>query len=128
MSGKPGQRSTLSTQLPPRWAADFLNGLDERCRVARALKQRVRALSADLGGFDGLSTQERLLCMRVAYVEALIQGQETALAHGQSINVNSYLQAVTVLSSLLKSLGLKRRPKPAPSLQEFLVTGGKKSP
>jgi hypothetical protein len=94
-----------------------LNELDHRYRAARTLKQRLRALSNDLGGND-LSYQQRSLVLRCIHLERLLEKKESALAHGGMVDEQSYFSGVTVLSSLFSKLGLKRQAKVVGTLAE----------
>lgn len=119
MAGKRGQRSELPTDVDPRYTDDFLEAMDGRARVARTLRDRMRALLADLGGPDQLSYMERSLVKRAIHVERLIEKRELTLAHGGTVDDQAYFSGITALSSLFSKLGLKRRAKQLPSLHEY---------
>ena len=94
--------------------------LDGRVRVARSLRDRLRALTSDLGGVTNLSYQEQSVCKRAVHLERLIEKKESTLAHNGTVDENSYYSAITTLSSLFSKLGLKRRPKVIGTLAELL--------
>lgn len=120
MSGKPGQKSTLSTEVATRYDEDFLESMDGRVRVARTLRDRLRALTNDLGGLANLSYQEQCLCRRAVHLERLIEKRELTLAHGGKVDENCYYSAITTLSSLFSKVGYKRRPKVVGTLAQLL--------
>lgn len=119
MAGKPGQYSEKATELPERYAPDFMDGLDGRTAVARELRQRLAALTADLGGDEALSYQQRALCRRVIWLEARIESMEAAAARGQVTSLTEYVVAVNALSGLLSKLGFSRRAKDV-SLKSYI--------
>lgn len=121
MSGKPGQKSTLSTEVETRFDEDFLDSMDGRVSTVRTLRQRLSQLMADLGGLAQLSYQERSLCRRVVHLERLIEKKEASLAHGGTVDENGYLGAINALSGLFTKIGLRRRPKIVGTLQELLA-------
>jgi len=120
MSGKLGQRSDKAVEIAERYTEGFLEDMDGRRTAARALRDRLHALASDLGGISALSYQEISLCKRVVHLEGLIQMKELSLAQNQKVDELSYFHAITVLSSLLSKLGLRRRARQLPSLSEYL--------
>ncbi len=120
MSGKPGQKGAKPTEIAARYNESFIGELDGRVRVARTLRDRLRALTNDLGGTSALSYQELSLCKRAVHLERLIEKRESTLAHGGTLDENSYYSALTTLSSLFSKVGYKRRPKIVGTLAEVL--------
>lgn len=112
-----------STEVPASYRADWIEALDGRTRLARAVHERLATLYSDLGGGadgGGLSYQQRSLCRRVVWLEVLIETRESALARGQAIDEGAHTQSVNALSGLLSKLGLARRAREAPSLDDYL--------
>ncbi len=120
MAGKQGAKSEKGTEVVTRYDEDFMAGLDGRVRVARSLRDRLRALTNDLGGIPNLSYQELSLCKRAVHLERLIEKRESTLAHGGTLDENSYYSAITTLSSLFAKVGYKRRPKVVGTLAQLL--------
>ena len=85
--------------------------MDGRTLVARELRDRLHALSADLGGWNSLSYQERSLCRRVIHLERLTEQKELKLAQGGRLDENLYFNCINSLSGLWSKIGLKRRVK-----------------
>ena len=108
------------SEIPDRYAHDWLEKLDGRTRMAQAARQRLEVLQDDLGGHSALSYQERSLCRRAVFLEMLLEQREAALAEGREIDEGSHTQSINALMGLWKSLGLKRRAKDVPSLHEYL--------
>jgi hypothetical protein len=120
MAGKAGQKSTLNTEVSTRYDGDFMSQLDGRAKVARTLRDRLRALTNDLGGIPNLSYQEFSLCKRAVHLERLIEKRELTLSHNGTVDENCYYSAITTLSSLFSKVGYKRRVKPIQSLDEYV--------
>ena len=126
MSGKPGQLSDKPA-VPP---ADALPGddlaalLDGRCRWVKAGRARELERMTDLGGPNQLSAAARSLIRRLINVELWIEAAEARILGGGRADdvelVSLWLQAVKVHAALSVRLGLKRRAKDVPTLQEVL--------
>jgi hypothetical protein len=127
MSGKPGQQTTKGTEVADKYDGDFVEALDGRYRTARTLRQRLSQLTADLGGLAELSYQERSLCRRAIHLERHIEKKELSLAHGGTIDENTYLTSVNVLSGLFTKIGLKRRARTL-TLNDYLANGKATTP
>jgi len=119
MAGKRGQRGTKPIEVGSQYNPRFLEELDRRSMVAKQLKERLRLLMTDLGGWRDLSYQEQSLCQRAVHLERLIETKELALAAGQAIDENKYTNAICALSGLLSKLGMKKRVKVL-SLHDYL--------
>jgi hypothetical protein len=109
---------------------DGLSALDGRSSEARAIRLWKAQVSADLG--DDLSAQELTLLDVAAVDMALLSVADAWLKEnaGHVVNrrkktfvplVAERLRVASHLAELLKALGIKRRPKPAPTLAEFLA-------
>ena len=120
MSGKPGQKGTKPRDVASRFRETFLTDLDGRYPVVRGLKHQYACYTSDLGGIQNLSHMERTLVKRIVHLVYLVEQKESALIGGKPLDVNEYFTAVNCLSGLLSKLGLKRRAKQLPSLQNYL--------
>jgi len=107
-------------ELPGRYRPDWIEKMDGRTRLAQAVRQRLEALQADLGGLDALSYQERSLCRRAVWLEALLEQREARLAHGEEIDEGAHVQASNALMGVWKALGLQRRARDVPDLKTYL--------
>jgi hypothetical protein len=120
VSGIKGQQGTGAKEIGEQYSANFMDELDGRYRTAKTLKQRLRALTNDLGGTTELSYQELSLIQRCIHLERLLERRESTLAHGGAIDDQSYFSGITTLSSLFSKLGLRRRAKQVRSLSAYL--------
>lgn len=107
-------------EIPANFTNDWLEKLDGRTSLARAVQSRYKALTHDLGGMDDLSYQRRSLCKRAIYMEAIIEQQEAALSRGEDVDQGKLTQAVNTLIGLLKTLGLERKARDVPNLTDYL--------
>lgn len=119
MTGKKGMRSGLKTTLPVRYGQDFVTQLDGRCRLSKTVSVRLEALEGDLGGV--LSHAQRSLCRRAVWLELCAEHEEARIAEGGGVDIGPHTQLVNTLLSIYKSLGLKRQPKPSPTLRDYLA-------
>ena len=106
--------------LPEEFSPRFLDALDGRTVVAKTLRARLSEIQADLGGEDQLSYAQRSLARRAVWLESWLETQEAAAAEGEQVDIGRQIQALNALIGLWRTLGLERRQKNAPSLQEYL--------
>jgi hypothetical protein len=106
-----------------------LSALDGRSSTARAIRLWQAQVAADLG--DDLSAQERTLLDVAAVDMALLAVADAWLKDNAGAIVNrrrrafvplvaERLRVASHLAEVLKLLGVKRRPRPIPSLREYL--------
>jgi len=108
------------SEIPNRYSADWLEKLDGRTTLARAVNDRYHDLTQGLGGVEQLSYQRRSLCKRIVYMECLVEQQEAALSRGEEVDQGRLTQAVNTLIGLLKTVGLDRVARDTPDLATFL--------
>ena len=125
MSGKRGQKGTGSIEISEKFNADFMAELDGRVKVSKTLRQRLGSLASDLGGIEQLSYREQSISRRCVHLERQVERFEMTLAHGGTLpDFQSYLSAITTLSSLYSKLGkqdLKRQPKMLGTIPERMA-------
>jgi hypothetical protein len=118
--GAKGQgKSSLPTDIPAKYSEGFLEEMDGRTEISRNLRHRLNALVSDLGGFDGLSYQERSLCKRVIHLERQVERFENTLVQGGSVDYTQYFSMINTLSGLFSKIGTKRRIRPI-SLSDYM--------
>ncbi|MCS6305997.1 MAG: hypothetical protein H8K07_20380 [Nitrospira sp.] len=86
MAGKLGQRSTKATQLPRRYAQDYLQEMDRRCRAARHQRDLFNALVEECGGMEGLDLTELETIRRLAHLCRRIGRMEEADVVGERVD------------------------------------------
>lgn len=103
--------------LPAKYVPDFVEQLDGRTTLGKAIRSRVEQLEVDT---QAISHAKRSLVRRAVWLEALCESQEQLLASGQAIDAGAYTQAVNALLGLLRTLGLERKQRPVKRLSEVL--------
>jgi hypothetical protein len=117
-----GVSDTLPTHLPARYRRGVLWDLDKRSEIAREVTADLVELSQDVGGWDSLSTQQRILCERIVFMRrralefesAVMAARELPFEHG------AYSNICNVLAGYLKALGLARRARMVQTLREIM--------
>lgn len=104
--------------------------LDMRSEAGQAIKRLQTRLETDLGGADNLSTQERLIVDRIVKKALIVEALESyALSRRTIFKRNGeligclgrhYLSYTEALRRDLQALGLQRRAKDVPNLQDYL--------
>lgn len=94
--------------------------MDGRRALARDMQARHREICDDLGGADSLSYLTRSLIERYLWLEYWLAAQEAALADGGEFDVARWVQAANSAQGIAQRLGLARKAREAPTLQEYL--------
>jgi|SRR5580765_2046342 len=110
----------LLAQLPADYVPDFMERLDMRTVLGRAVADRYHAVLSDLGGEDNLTTVKRSLARRFTWFEVMLEGMECRMASGQQIDIGSWTQLTNSWLGIARMLGLERRQKPVRRLHEHL--------
>ena len=120
---KRGLSNTLPTHLPARYRQGVLWNLDKRSEIAREVTADLVELSQDVGGWDALSTQQRILCERIVFLRRRALEFESAIMAGRDppYEYGPYSNICNVLAGYLKALGLPRQARPVQTLREYLA-------
>jgi hypothetical protein len=117
-----GVSQKLLSKLPADYSADWLERLDKRTKIWRAVLLRIQKLEEDAGGAENLTHAKRSLCRRAAFLELLCETQELRFTAGQPADVGAYTQAFNSMQGAYKTLGcLERRAKPVSRLSDYLA-------
>jgi hypothetical protein len=95
-------------------------GLDGRTQTARRFRDLVEFVTADLGGADLLSEGQRQLVRRASALAIMCEAIEADLARDLPFDINNYLAATNTFRRAIETLGLKRVPKDATTLSDYL--------
>ena len=116
-----GVSTKLLTQLPPQYSATWLERIDKRTKIWRALLPRIQRLEEEAGGAENLTHAKRSLVRRAAFLELLCETQELRFTAGEPADVGAYTQAFNSMQGAYKALGcLERRVKPTRTLREVM--------
>jgi hypothetical protein len=107
-----------------------LRAIDKRTAAARAVLDWRRELLGDLGGEAAVSAAQLALVEVAArtrlyldHVDATLMGRESLIVRRNRLLplVEQRTRLAESLAGLLTKLGLERRQRPAPSLQEYVA-------
>ena len=115
-----GKSVRLLGKIPARYSPDFMERLDRRTVLGKAVCQRFETIATDCGGLNSLSHIQVGIIKRFIWMEAVIEGFELQLAAGDQIDLGSYTQTVNSWIGLARMLGLERQPRPVRRLHEHL--------
>jgi hypothetical protein len=116
-----GASTKLLAALPDSYSANWLQRLDKRTKIARAVLSRIAELESDAGGADSLSASRRSLIRHAAWLDALVDSHELRLASGQEIDSGAYTQSLNSLIGLYRLLGLERRTRRVETLRDLMA-------
>lgn len=110
------------SSIPDKFEQGFLETLDGRTEIAKAMRERYQAMTNDLGGADRLSYAQRSLVERALWLEYWCAHQERNLAGGQlaGFDVGKWTQAANSLQGIYSKLGLQRVAQQAPGIGELI--------
>ena len=102
----------------------LLANVDHRTAWMRRLKDLVANHVSDLGGDDCISHSERMLVNRASMLVLQLEMLDSKFADNDGVGtreqVETYQRLTNTLRRCLETLGLPRRPRPVPSLSDYL--------
>ena len=115
-----GKSVRLLGEIPEKYSPDFMERLDRRTVLGKAVSQRFDGVAADCGGLETLAHAKIGLIKRFLWMECVIEGIELQLAAGERIDIGSYTQLTNTWLGIARLLGLERNPRPVRRLHEHL--------
>jgi hypothetical protein len=103
-----------------------VEGLDGRTQTARRFRDLVEFVTADLSGAGLLSEGQRQLVRRASALAIMCEAIEADLARDLPFDISNYLAATNTFRRVIETLGLRRVPKDATTLRDYI--GKTKSP
>jgi len=98
-----------------------LDQLDGRTAAARAAREVISSIEADLGGPEAISTARRAIIENAAVLGAVVQDMGAKWISGEQIDLNLYSTLSNTRRRLLESVGLDFQAKDVtPTLSEYL--------
>lgn len=119
-----GKSVRLLASIPEKYTPDFMERLDKRTVLGKAIVERYGAIVADLGGDAALTTIKHSLVRRFVWFETMIQGMECRAAAGEEIDIGSWSQLTNTWLGIARLLGLERKPHNVKRLHEHLKAVG----
>jgi hypothetical protein len=115
-----GKSVRLLASIPEKYAPDFMERLDKRTVLGRAVLERYTGVVSDLGGDEALSNIKRSLVRRFTWFEVMLEGIECRAAAGEDIDIGSWTQLTNSWLGIARLLGLERRQRPVESLESLM--------
>lgn len=108
------------TRPPDTHASGWLGEMDQRMRLSQDLRARYDELLSDLGGAEHVNYAKRSLAERAILLEFWIATQEKRLVEGERVDIGRWTQSLNAYAGLLGKLGLERKARDVPDLQDYL--------
>ncbi len=115
-----GRSVRLLGEIPAKYTPDFMERLDKRTVLGKAISLRFEAVATDCGGLEGLAHTKVGLIKRFIWMEAVIEGFELQLAVGERIDLGSYTQLTNTWLGIARLLGLERKVRPVRTLRDHM--------
>jgi len=113
-----GKSVRLLAAIPESYTPDFMQRLDKRTVLGKAIVDRYEAVLGDLGGEDNISSIKCSLARRFTWYEAMIEGFECRAAAGEEIDIGSWTQLTNSWLGIARLLGLERKAHSARTLRD----------
>jgi hypothetical protein len=117
-----GKSVRLLASIPEKYSPDFMDRIDRRTVLGKAVVERYQRVVADLGGEENLTTIKQSLVRRLTWFEVMIEGMECRAAAGEGVDVGSWSQLTNSWLGIARMLGLERRARTVRTLRD--VMGG----
>jgi hypothetical protein len=102
-----------------------LGDLDRRTAAHRRTAELIERIEVDLGGADRLSTAQRQVIRRAALLGAMLEDQGMRWLSGEPIDMAMFCNMTSTEKRLFEAIGMKRVPKPVPTLQDYIASKSK---
>lgn len=127
--GAPKKRNRKT--LPRRFRRDFLMSLAGNEGLGHSLSRDLAAIESDMGGGNNMSFAQQTLAQRSIWLTEILREHERRVARGESIVLGDYVRGVQTLTTLFRTLGIRRVAKPVEDLHTYMqrraseIAGGK---
>ncbi len=118
-----GKSVRLLACIPAKYRPDFIERVDRRTVLGRAVHNRYHAVVADLGGEEALSTIKRSHVRRLVTLECMIEGIECSALGGEPVDAGSWTQLLNSWLGVAGRLGLERQARPVERLRDIMNNG-----
>lgn len=115
-----GASVRLLASIPAKYTPDFMERLDKRTVLGRAVRGRYAAIVNDLGGIENMTSIKLSLVRRFTWFETMIEGMECRAAAGEGVDIGAWTQLTNSWLGIARMLGLERRQRHVRSLREHL--------
>lgn len=108
--------------MPRKYRPGFIADLDRRTALPQRLAANLQGFENDRGGAEHLSTAQRTLAERAAWLTEILRQQEIRMARGEPIDLGAYVRGIQTLTTLLRTLGLHRQPRKVSTLEAYVAS------
>jgi len=115
-----GKSVRLLAAIPEHYAPDFMERIDRRTVLGKAVLDLHTSLIEHLGGESEVTVTLRSVVNRYTWSEMILQGIECRAAGGEEVDVGSWTQMTNTQIGLARLLGLERRARPVESLHDLM--------
>jgi hypothetical protein len=115
-----GKSVRLLASIPTKYRPDFIERVDRRTVLGKALHERYNAVISDLGGEEALSTIKRSHVRRLVTLESMIEGIECRALAGEEVDAGSWTQLLNSWLGVAARLGIERKPRNVRSLRDVM--------
>lgn len=119
-----GKSVKLLAAIPKHYSPDFMDRLDKRTVLGKAVRERYEAICNDLGGVDSMATVRLSLVRRFVWLESMIEGFECRAAAAEEVDVGTWMQLINSWLGVARLLGLERKAKRMKPLREHMTIEG----
>jgi hypothetical protein len=118
-----GKSVRLLASIPKRYSPNFMERIDRRTVLGKAVFNLHAGLIEHLGGDSEVTIPLRSIVNRYTWSEMILQGIECRAASGEEVDVGSWTQLTNTQLGLARMLGLKRRPRLTETLRDIMRAG-----
>jgi hypothetical protein len=115
-----GKSVRLLASIPAKYRPDFIERVDRRTVLGRAVHTRYHAVVSDLGGEEALSTIKRSHVRRLVTLETMIEGIEARALAGEEVDAGSWTQLLNSWLGVASRLGLERKARNVRTLADVM--------
>lgn len=119
-----GKSVKLLAAIPKNYSPDFMDRLDKRTVLGRAVRERFEAICTDLGGVEGMATVRLSLVRRFVWLESMIEGFECRAAAGEEVDIGTWMSLINSWLGIARLLGLERKAKKVRRLHDHMTIEG----
>ena len=110
-------------QLPASFRPNFMEEMDGRTAIARAVRERYEEIVTDQGGEANLSAIKRSLVRRIVWQEIMVESIEAEIAAGHPADMDALTKLSNSYVRLAKTIGLNRQARRVQRLRDIMSAG-----
>jgi hypothetical protein len=119
-----GKSVRLLASIPENYSPNFMERIDKRTVLGRAVLERYGSIVDSLGGDQNLAPIKISLVRRFCWYEAMIEGMECRAAAGEGVDIGSWTQLTNSWLGIARLVGLERRARTVRTLRQVMDGNG----